>query len=515
MDATTITFEKAGYVPKPYSTRELEQVNVVRLLEDRMIGYSEKLRYHQGDIARFYVHSSRSFRAELMRRGLNVFVAADLGEHEPILQRVPDGKLVHVGLSWECPLEVTLSEQMRPGLWGLRLHDGCDCYEIAFILASRAGKKSARSSERKRVLVLASDPTWVSYNCWGGRSRYRNFEDEAAGKQGPAKRLTTKSLKLLKRLLRRMLPRRAMPFARKFARGIGAGGLTVCDNPNHWWFRKLSVRRPFPHCSIVETDVLSPFASHLAAGEWRVLAWLEREGFDYDFTSCFDLHQDPDLLLHYDAAVLSTHCEYWTKEMFVGLKRFVAQGGWLLNLGGNSVYREIEFDDDGGQRCVSESFDASAEDESALLGVRYDERGYGTCAPYRALRTKHWAFDSTGLREGDCFATDSLSRDTDEPNDSHDGKLPGMGTQGHLHGRGGSGWETDKLSGTAPKNTVLLAKGKNPDSGGADMIAYETSTGGGVFSASSVTFGGCLLIDPVSSRIVRNVLRRATDGQVA
>ena len=48
------------------------------------------------------------------------------------------------------------------------------------------------------------------------------------------------------------------------------------------------------------------------------------------------------------------------------------------------------------------------------------------------------------------------------------------------------------------------------------MVVREPAADhGGVFSASSITFGGSLLIDPVTSRITRNVLERALWGQAS
>jgi N,N-dimethylformamidase len=55
---------------------------------------------------------------------------------------------------------------------------------------------------------------------------------------------------------------------------------------------------------------------------------------------------------------------------------------------------------------------------------------------------------------------------------------------------------------------VRLAQGLNPDGGGADMTLHETSSGGAVFSAGSITWPASILIDPHVSRITSNVLQR-------
>jgi hypothetical protein len=63
-------------------------------------------------------------------------------------------------------------------------------------------------------------------------------------------------------------------------------------------------------------------------------------------------------------------------------------------------------------------------------------------------------------------------------------------------------------SGDSPKNLIHLAKGTNPDDSGADMVLYETASGGAVFSAGSMNWTMSLPIDEGVSRITANVLRR-------
>src|SRR5207244_12068963 len=58
---------------------------------------------------------------------------------------------------------------------------------------------------------------------------------------------------------------------------------------------------------------------------------------------------------------------------------------------------------------------------------------------------------------------------------------------------------------SSPPGTVILATGTNPK-GGADMIYYPTSAGGFVFSASSLSFIGSLVVDPDLQIIVQNAI---------
>ncbi len=80
-----------------------------------------------------------------------------------------------------------------------------------------------------------------------------------------------------------------------------------------------------------------------------------------------------------------------------------------------------------------------------------------------------------------------------------------------LHERcpgGASGHETDKISASSPPETVLLAKGAQPDDGGAELVYYETPSGGAVFSAGSISYPASLLVDGPLSRITANVITR-------
>ena len=109
------------------------------------------------------------------------------------------------------------------------------------------------------------------------------------------------------------------------------------------------------------------------------------------------------------------------------------------------------------------------ESEANLLGVVFDPRGIMTGAPYRVIEGSHWTYSGTGLRTGDHFGEKSLHM-----------RCPG----------GASGHETDKISPSSPKNVTLLAKGLNPDEGGADMVLLATRRHGRAASSRSARFAG-------------------------
>jgi hypothetical protein len=132
------------------------------------------------------------------------------------------------------------------------------------------------------------------------------------------------------------------------------------------------------------------------------------------------------------------------------------------------------------------------ESEANLLGVVYTDPGVMTAAPYVVRQADHWVFAGTGLGNGDSFGEASLHE-----------RIPG----------GASGHETDKMSPYSPPGTLLLAKGTNIDEGGAEMVYYETASGGAAFSVGSITWPASILVDPHVSRITANVISHFLQGQ--
>lgn len=488
----SVTFHKAGFASKRYPAAQLP--GLVRLLEDHLIGYQTTLWFHPGDEVSAYVHAPTGFTATLYRHGQRKQHVLSLGEHPPCAQQVPDRHFVAEGLDWTPTLTYRIPPEARPGLYSLLLTaPGQEPFALPFVVSTPPGAYGQDAS----LLVLASTTTWQSYNLWGGRSRYRNFETAASQEYIS---VLPSALGVAKRWLRGLIPPALLSWMK---RTLGVGRMP--SEP--WMFHRLSVRRPFTNCALEGEGPFRPFTNHLAGGEWRLLAWLEREGIPYDIVSGYDLHTSPDLLGHYRAMVISTHCEYWTEAMYEGVQHaHEQQGMWLLNLAGNTMYREIEFFEDGSTRCVSLDFHKSCADETQLLGVRFTEPDYGTCAPYKILRPHHWAF--AGIPSSvKTFGGLSLNQNTHPTSERYDPGRPGVVFG--LKGMGASGWEMDKLSKTAPNDIVRIAKGQNPG-GGADMVARDPSgTRGGMFSASSVCFSGSLLIDYVASHIVANVIQRA------
>ena len=465
-----------------------------RLLADGILGYVWPREVKTGERSEFRVHSSEPYRLSLWRYGWKRELVRLLGwfdEHGPraTMQITPDGDYTQTGVQWNktgygsAHHTQFVTGPERSGLYYLHASQESSGRFFAFPWVV------APARPRAPIAVLASTNTWLAYNNFGGRSNYINAD---------------------------RLPDLPTVNARQdLIRYTHSGSFNVWGFPDAQYL-PLSFERPEPGNSVGEhEEVTDPIRGRLPCGmapaEWRLLGWLEREGFDYDYYSETQLHFGEIDLDAYRVLVLSVHPEYWSREMYQSVKRWVFErGGRLLYLGGNGLNCEVEFlgrdrlrfktflnPSDGGALGMPDPNNPSVylesrmhrtlESEANLLGVVCTESGIMTAAPYQVLDDQHWAFTGTGLKNGDLFGQASLHE--------------------RIHG-GASGHETDKRSPHSPPGTQLLAKGTNPDNGGAELVCFETPSGGAVFSAGSISYIHSLLVDPPLSRITSNVLTR-------
>lgn len=237
---------------------------------------------------------------------------------------------------------------------------------------------------------------------------------------------------------------------------------------------------------------------HLANGEKHIIGWLERNNHSYSMITDRDVHDNPALLRKFKTIIVSTHSEYWSTRMFDGLQSYLKNGGNVLYLSGNGLYWKVAFKGDkmeakksGGEHAYTGEqgglFYRTGKPETALIGVGYRSTGFSVPAPYQVINPSHWIFNGTNIKKGDLIGE------------------RGLNTINNSSG-GASGWETDQMDGSTPKNAVFLAKGTNVIGAGAHMIYYDHLGGGGVFSTGSITFGGSLAVDQQLGKIVNNVL---------
>ena len=465
-----------------------------RLLSDCILGYVWPRAVKTGQSSEFRVHATEPYRLTLWRYGWKREMVKILGwfdEHGPraVMQITPDGDYTQTGVQWNklgyasAHHTQFVTGPEKSGLYYLHAKGEKSGEFFSFPWIVAPAKPSAP------IAVLASTNTWLAYNNFGGRSNYINAN---------------------------CLPNEPVVNARQdLIRYTKAGSFNV------WGFQDdeylpLSFERPEPGNVVREhEEVTDPIEGRLPCGmapaEWRLLGWLEREKFAYDYYSEGQLHSGDLDLDAYKILIISIHPEYWSRQMYQRVKDWVhLRGGKLMYLGGNGLNCEVEFlgedklrfktflspstggalgmpDPNNPDIYLESRMHRTLESEANLLGVVCTDTGIMTAAPYKVVDADHWVFSGTGLKNGDVFGENSL--------------------QERIHG-GASGHETDKMSPHSPAGTVLLAKGMNRDEGGAEIVHYETASGGAVFSVGSITYVPCLLVDDAISRITSNVITR-------
>jgi hypothetical protein len=444
-----------------------------RLLSDKLLGYAWPKWCRAGDAVEFRVHTVEPYKLALWRYGIKKEFVRNLGwydNHGPraAMQILPDGHFVDTGVHWDNGFGLhrqVIKAPERTGLYYFHARaEGGAFFSFPLVVAP--------ARPRAAIAVLASTNTWNAYNAFGGRSNYimaaRMIEQPIVNAKAD-------------------LPRYKLSDYGEWKSAAE--------------FAPLSFDRPEPYNHVPEnvgcTDPIEGRqACHLAPAEWRLLGWLEQEGHAYDLYADYQLHNGVLNLDAYRILILSVHPEYWSAEMYWKVKQWVFErGGRLMYLGGNGLNCKIEFLDNGaGMRCCNQwpagfesRFHHQVESEANLLGVVYTDPGAMTVAPYQVVEPDHWIFAGTWLKRGDLF---------------------GIKTLHERYGDGASGHETDKISPSSPKNVQLLAKGLNPDDGGAHMVYFETAGGGAVFSAGSITYPTALFCDEAIAVITRNVLDR-------
>jgi hypothetical protein len=236
--------------------------------------------------------------------------------------------------------------------------------------------------------------------------------------------------------------------------------------------RSVDLERPF-------LDFGVPFRFH----DWDLdfIAWLNRTGREVDFLSDDDLEAVADgdeLARRYDLVVFPGHEEYVTRHAYDVIERFRDAGGNLLFLAANNLYRRV---DRVGQRLVRRAlWRKLGRPEASVVGVQYVGSDHGQRqAGYTVTgaAAAPWAFEGTGLADGDAF--------------------------------GRYGIEIDGRTSASPHGIQLLAH--IPDLLGrgrsAEMTYYETPRGAKVFAAGSLNFGASLG-HPEVDQLLANVWAR-------
>jgi hypothetical protein len=480
-------------------------------------GYVYPLSAGPGDTLHFFVHEPaphQSYTVTYLRYG----PSTANGKSKPQTVAGPttftngtaqnyDSSAYESGASvnWTQSFQQVIPTTWRSGIYSAQLVDTTSKakFYVTFVV------KDAPAST-KRIAVVAATNTWAAYNFWPA---------DQGGSFYQAPCTTNRS------------------------------SWTPSRNP-------VSFLRPNPYASPIAIDQTNACSTkyridqteHLAAGEIYITRWLEREGWQYSMLTDSDVDSNPAALdpTVYSTVILPTHSEYWTPNMYSAVRSYIARGGNVLVLSGNTAYRQVSLSNtvtglNGSGQLVGNStvsytslhsatecsgcpenpaetspLDVAVVPQSQqaqLLGLAsYIHsapgggcKGYGVLAPY------HWTFSGLSTTElsaglgGNGFMVASAPCEVNGNDTNHEPEVA----------RAAAGWEVDRAynPGVVTRKYEIVGRGQTSVANFADMVYYQQRSTGQVFNVGSITFGQSLLWDsyqaahPMSTAI-ENVLVR-------
>ncbi len=280
---------------------------------------------------------------------------------------------------------------------------------------------------------------------------------------------------------------------------------------------------------------------HMLLCDLYITDWMEQKGFAFDVIDDETLHDEGlSLLASYKVIVTGSHPEYWSLAMMTALRRYQAQGGRIMYLGGNGFYWVISKDRERphivevrrgfvGTRSLTGEPGEGFHSTTGEPGGLWRTRGI----PPQAVVGVGFA-SASGLEPARPYRRTPESRDPAVAFIFEGVENEVFGEAG-IHLEGGAGWELDVVDarlGTPPE-TVVIAKSfghtdafqraieelveVTPNHGGtkdpqvrADVIYCPGPNGAAIFSVGSMSWCGCLShndYDNDTSRITENVLR--------
>jgi hypothetical protein len=270
----------------------------------------------------------------------------------------------------------------------------------------------------------------------------------------------------------------------------------------------LSAYSTGPWSEVVSLD--RPFANGLLGGEYALLRYLMRSGFEFDVQTDLDTAVDPASLLQYRVVLVGGHDEYWTQSTSDAFYEAKKQGVNLGFFGANIGYWRTRLENNGRSIAIYKhgvpdplggtGYYRDTHPECQLLGVQH-QAGPLNWPPgaytVDAKGASHRWFRGTGLRGGD--------------------QLPGLvSVEVDTVPR----WQ-EAIGETCPSRpvTVLFRRDLGGDDlGDARAVTYVARSGARIFSAGSLNFNAGLdgiserisgapsLVDVRLQRFVRNML---------
>ncbi len=387
---------------------------------DAVEAYCGRLSCVAGEEVTLHVRcTTERYDVEVIRWGATrevVWSATDLPGSVPDTPADADSR----GCGWPVSLRIPTGPQWRSGFHHVRLRAhgapaGRDVGDACVVV--RPVEPTARA-----LLVIATN-TYNAYNNWGGRSLYTGAH--------------------------------RVSFRRPFGRGM------IDRTPTERDDRKAPPVR-FGEQPDVDGEAYQRFRhahdlpGYMSSAGWftyerRFVEWAEREGLAFDTAISSDLAEHPELLDGYEVLLSVGHDEYWSAGQRDAVERFVACGGNVVSMSGNTMFWQVRLEDDehdadgagevgDGHRSAAmtcwkyraHELDPVVADgrpqlmtgmwadpvvgrpETSILGAGsawglYSRFGQATprgAGAFTVYRDGHWLFEGTGLRYGDLLGRD-------------------------------------------------------------------------------------------------------------
>lgn len=375
-------------------------------------GYTDRLSYVAGDVVSLHCGATiphylgrvrpapapLAFEVEVARLGAGrdvVHRATGLvAEPGPV---EPDS--YHAGARWPVTAAFPVGAAWRSGWYEVVLR----AFGEGGTAERRAGFCVRSTQPSTGILLVLATNTWNAYNDWGGHNLYTGGT--------------------------------AVSFARPFAHGL-------LDRPDPQHHRNAVTRdEPDTEGEVWEHHwrqaAISPWSACAGWPTWEApfVAWAEAAGYAFDYAVNADLAERPGVLDGHRMLLSVGHDEYWSWEMRDTVEGFVAGGGNVAFLSGNTAFWQVRLNDDGrtmiGYKDQARRHDpVRATDpsrltsmwsdpligrpESAMTGVSFTRGGYARIAGatprgqrgYTVWRPGHWLFEGTDLRYGDLLGAE-------------------------------------------------------------------------------------------------------------
>ncbi|AIT82273.1 hypothetical protein JI59_22455 (plasmid) [Novosphingobium pentaromativorans US6-1] len=498
--------------------------------------YADRFSYRAGDVVKVHVHTTASnYDVRVLRDGADPTVVWEANGLAGEMHETPSNSY-ETGCGWPVSFTVPVESCWQPGFYLIILSMQFEgrTYEREGFFVVRRHMPAGRPAY---ALVLTTS-TLVAYNDWGGANHYRGV-DVPPHADSPAPRLST-----MRPIARGLL--RQPPGAPRASNPDTPGPNFIPRHPAYEWAHTHGYSR---HAS----------DAFWATYERPFVVWAEKHGYELDYLTQHDLHDDPDCLSGYSCAILVGHDEYWTAEMRDRIDDFVDQGGHVARFAGNFLWqvrleengtRQICYKDPGldpmfdiDPAKTTTAWDAPFIDRPGaatmgLTGLGGVYNRFGATTPrssggYTVYRPNHWTLEATDLYYGDVFGgapicvaafeLDSVDytfrKGLPYPTGS-DGAPTNLDIVAMAPAVAG---EIDKWKGAVPIGapigefshvTAAMFGDAMPDRFqgefyGAGMMATFERGKGSVFNAGTTEWvNGLIHEDPFTQKITHNVLRR-------